>query len=194
MLLYDVCEHLLKLYRTIMIDPPWPVNFKSAFGQSKKVQYSTMTVDEIRALPVGALASEDCNLFLWTTHTFLPHSFDLLKAWGFMNNATITWDKGSGLVHCGIHRRTEFVVHGFKSQQDIKHDGQALPSIIRELPELFDEPASLHSRKPISFIRAIEAKTEAPRLEMFARARRAGWDSWGNEVESDIQIERANVV
>jgi len=178
----------MRKYKTIVIDPPWPIRFDLPWGQGRNEQYPTMTLDEIRALPVGALASDGCNLFVWTTQTYLPHTFDLLKAWGFKYHLTITWDKGGGLVQFGWHRRTEFVLYAYKERLTFEPRGRAVDSIIREFPELFEEPSTVHSRKPISFIRAVEAKTEAPRLEMFARHKRVGWDVWGNEVVSDIDI------
>lgn len=176
-------------YKTIMIDPPWPHRFDGPWGKGKKEHYRTMTIDEIRALPINALASEGCNLFLWTTQTYLPVALDLLKAWGFKYHLTITWDKGGGLVEFGWNRRTELVLYAYKNRLTFKPRGQAVDTIIREFPDLFNERRTVHSRKPISFIRAVESKTEPPRLEMFARARRAGWDAYGDEVESDIDIE-----
>lgn len=181
----------MKKYKTIMIDPPWdiqPVAYDKSGKYVVPMQYETMTLDEIRALPVGALASDGCSLFLWATQTYLPDAFELMKAWGFKYHLTVTWDKGSGLTQFGWHRRTEFALFGYKNGLTFEKSGQAVASIIREFPELFDEPATVHSRKPVSFIRAVEAKTETPRLEMFARAKRAGWEAWGNQVESDIDM------
>ena len=34
----------------------------------------------------------------------------------------------------------------------------------------------------------IETVSDAPRLEMFARREREGWDVWGNEVESSVAL------
>jgi N6-adenosine-specific RNA methylase IME4 len=180
----------MKKYKTILIDPPWDVNFGScASGNSKRVQYQTMSLQEIQRLPIAELAETECNLFCWTTHTYLPHTFDLLKAWGFIYNGVITWNKGNGLVHFGLHRSTEFCLHAFKAQKDIRADGRALPGLIGDIPDLFSEPRTVHSRKPVTLYRILETKTAEPRLEMFARAKRAGWDSWGNEVTCDVNIE-----
>ena len=45
-----------------------------------------------------------------------------------------------------------------------------------------------HSKKPEFFQDIIETVSNEPRLEMFARRYRMGWDVWGNEVKSDIAL------
>ncbi len=49
-------------------------------------------------------------------------------------------------------------------------------------------PRTAHSAKPDEMRRMIERVSYAPRLELFARGEAAGWDVWGNEVQSDILI------
>jgi N6-adenosine-specific RNA methylase IME4 len=186
----------MKKYKTIVIDPPWEIDWmrhgKEAGNRFRK--YPTMSVEQIKKIPVGELASEGCNLFMWTTHTYLPDALDIVKTWGFKYHCLITWDKGSGMVVHGFERRTEFVVYAYKCPMTVKHNGRSFDTLVREIPDLFEERKNVHSRKPISFIRAVEAKTEAPRLEMFARYKRAGWDVWGNEVVSDIDIEALGAI
>ena len=175
-------------YKTILIDPPWPIKFDLPWGQGKKEQYKTMTLDEIKALPVEKLADEECNIFCWTTHTYLPYTFEILKEWGFVYHCQITWDKGGGLTQFGFHRRTEFVLYAYKGRLGMEKHGRAMPTIIRDIPDLFEEPSTVHSRKPMSFYRWLEKKTPTPRIELFARSKRRGWDVWGNEVECDINL------
>ena len=182
-----------KRYRTILIDPPWPIQFDLPCGQGKKKQYEVMPLEEIKALPIAELADTECNLFCWTTHTYLPYTFELLKAWGFKYHCQITWDKGSGLVQFGFHRRTEFVLYAYRGRLGFEQTGKAMPTIIREVPELFDEPSTVHSRKPMSFYRWLERKTPEPRLELFARHKRPTWDVWGNEIENSIEIKTVAV-
>ena len=46
-----------------------------------------------------------------------------------------------------------------------------------------------HSKKPDEARRRIEALMgDVPRIELFARQATPGWDVWGNEVASDIQL------
>lgn len=87
-------------YRTILIDPPWDIKFiERKVRPNQKLSYDgTMSVEEITKLPVSELAADECDLFLWTTQTYLPYSFDILKAWGFKYHITITWIKKSSFV------------------------------------------------------------------------------------------------
>ena len=181
----------MKKYKTILIDPPWEMEFIKREVRPNQVAmpYPMMTLDEIKALPVYDLADEECNLFLWTTQTYLPDAFDVLKAWRFNYHVAITWDKENGLTQFGFHRRTEFLLYAYKGKLTFEKNGRAMPTLIQDLPELFEGSSPVHSRKPISTYRILEAKTASPRLEMFARARRSGWDSWGNEIVSDVNIE-----
>jgi N6-adenosine-specific RNA methylase IME4 len=177
-------------YKTIVIDPPWKYG---SWGKSKAshrpndftrpMPYSTMTLDEIKNLPVKMLADDNCELYLWTTQKYLAEAIGILKAWGFKHCTTITWCKkpmgtGQGGVYCPT---TEFLLHGRIGK---------MPKVKRIDSTWFltKREHNAHSRKPEFFQDMIEAVSVAPRLEMFARRKRVGWDVWGNEVESDIQI------
>lgn len=177
-------------YKTILIDPPWPVEAIAMKRRpnSTTMPYQTMSVDEIGSLAVGGLADDTCDLFLWTTHTYLPDAFDLMKRWGFKYHCVITWDKGNGYSVNGFTRRTEFLLYGYKNKMGVRQRGRYVPTLIRDLPELFDEKRNAHSRKPLQCYRLLERATQEPRIELFARHRRVGWHVWGNEVESDGEV------
>lgn len=75
----------MKKYKTIVVDPPWPVKKvvrKVRPNQKQNLDYPTMSLDAIKALPISAVSAENSVLFLWTTHAFLPSSFDIMSAWG----------------------------------------------------------------------------------------------------------------
>lgn len=87
-------------YRTIVADPPWDhsdgtgVNVPT--GKVTAIPYRSMTVDEIKALPVKGMATnvdQDAHLYLWTTSRYLRHAFDIARAWGFHYAATLVWCK-----------------------------------------------------------------------------------------------------
>ena len=86
-------------YGTIVADPPWAYdegfanNPKPGQKGWKPLPYPSMTVEAICALPVAALAASDCRLWLWTTNRYLPHSFGVMKAWGFDYKQTVVWHK-----------------------------------------------------------------------------------------------------
>lgn len=175
-------------YRTILIDPPWDIKFiKREVRPNQKLSYNgTMDIEEIKALPISTLAADECDLFLWTTQTYLPYSFDILKVWGFNYHITLTWDKRDGLTQFGFHRRTEFCLYAYKGKLGIQKEGQAIPSKIEDIPDLFEEKSKMHSRKPQILYKYIEMKTKPPRLELFARSKRAGWDVWGNQAPKSV--------
>lgn len=80
-------EHLVsgrKRYRTILADPPWPqtMNNMSRKMSRKALAYPTMTIDEIAALPIADLATDDAHLWLWTTNQFLEDGFRVMREWG----------------------------------------------------------------------------------------------------------------
>lgn len=173
-----------KKYKTIIIDPPWPVEPMILEKYQLSVPYKTMSLEEIKQLPINNLGADDSILFLWTTHTFLPDAFDVLKAWGFKYYVLITWDKVSGLTHQGIFRKTEFVLLGYKGKltKALEQKGKAIPT-------LFREAKGRHSEKPQMFDNIILKTTEEPRIDIFARIRKHGFDSYGNEPPKDQQLE-----
>lgn len=84
------------MYDLIVVDPPWKVNKiirKSRPNQTQSLDYSTMTLDEIKEFPIPLLADDVSKCFLWTTHAYLKDAFDVLDGWGFRYQRTLTWDK-----------------------------------------------------------------------------------------------------
>jgi len=178
-------------YKTIVIDPPWAIgNFANTGRKGHKIKpmsdnYKTMSFDEIKHLPIKSISDENAFIFLWTTHTFLPKSFDFLKEWGFKYHLTMTWDKGRGLTHFGFHRKTEFVLFGYNGKLNIDVTGKSIHTVLYEYNKG-------HSIKPNIFYDEIERKFPYPRLDMFARREREGWDVFGDEVENSIELNKDN--
>jgi N6-adenosine-specific RNA methylase IME4 len=189
------------LYHTIVADPPWQYgkwgkcSVKGLFwGRPANVDtplpYPTMTVPEIRALPVSSLADTDCDLYLWTTQHYLPDAFTVLDAWGFRYCQTLTWCKAPrGTGQGGLFTpTTEFILLGRKGA--MPHAKQRLDSTWWQVKR----PHNSHSTKPQFFQDLIETVSDPPRLELFARPwtplfqARPGWHAWGNEVESDVVL------
>jgi len=163
--------------RTIVIDPPWPIEPMILKKYALSVPYPTMTLDEIGNLPINEISADNAVLFCWTTHTFLPYTFDILKKWGFKYYVTLTWDKVSGLTHQGFFRVTEFVLVGYKGKltESISQMGKAIPC-------LFRESKGSHSTKPIKFDEIIRKCTPEPRMDIFARNQKFGYKYYfGND-------------
>ncbi len=175
----------MKKYQIIYADPPWKIGsmrMKKA-RPNAKLPYKRMSLEEIKALPVKEISDENCGLFLWTTHTFLPKAFEVVEAWGFKYHCCITWDKTNGIPCWGFKRRTEFILYGYKGLINVNQRG-------RFIHTLFTEKLTTHSTKPKGFYDILENNTPKPRIELFSRERREGWDVWGNEVESDIELTK----
>ncbi len=182
----------MQKYKTIVADPPWKYGKWGAGSnvtrdiradvQNLPLPYSFMSLDEIAALPIPDLADDDCELYVWTTQKYLEHTFPLIRGWGFKVCETLTWCKEPrGTGQGGLFTpTTEFIVHGRKGKMPIK---QRIDTTWWKVTR----PVH-HSQKPESFQDIIEQVSDAPRLEMFARRYRLGWDVWGNEVTPNVEI------
>ncbi len=181
-------------YRTIVADPPWDYTPKrggndTAIGYSpigpKKasmIPYQAMSIEEIAQLPVSDLAAPSARVFLWTTNTHLPDSFDVLTEWGFRYAQTLVWHKPnaspfSGSVAIGS---AEFLLVGVRGS--VKVLNKANSSVLK-IGHHHD-----HSRKPEAFLDLIEQVSPGPYLELFARRNRLGWDTWGDEALGHVEV------
>lgn len=141
--------------------------------------YPILSIDKIKELPIKQMAADDCNLFLWTTHKFLPDCFGILEAWGFEYHVLLTWDKTNGRSLFGFNRRTEFVVYAHRGKITVNQRGKFIDTI-------FVEKLREHSRKPDIFYDILRTNTPEPRIDIFSREKREGFDQWGNETEKFI--------
>jgi N6-adenosine-specific RNA methylase IME4 len=135
-----------------------------------------MSLAEICALPVADLAAESCVLFLWTTAPCLEQAFEVIRAWGFEYKSNLVWDKELiGMGHW-VRGQHELLLIGSKGTPPLPPTESVPASVMRERRRE-------HSRKPEVAYRIIEAMYPAlPKIELFARQSRPGWDAWGNEV------------
>lgn len=173
-----------RAFQVIYADPPWRFETYSDNGKDRSADrhYDTMSVGEIKRLPVRELAAEDCFLFMWTTSPHEALGVAVMRKWGFRYSGTaFTWAKqlriGDGW-HMGMgystRQNTERVLLGRKGNP---------ARMARDVPELLVHPVMAHSRKPEEVRGRIERFAGmVPRIELFARQRASGWVSWGNEV------------
>lgn len=180
-----------KRYKTIYADPPW--QFRNRTGKvapehKRLSRYGTMTLDEIKQLPVSEVAADRSHLYLWVPNALLPQGLEVMKAWGFEYKTNIIWEKvrkdgmpdGRGV---GFYFRnvTEILLFGIKGDKNRTLDaGRSQVNLIRSIKRE-------HSRKPDEFIPLIESCSSAPFLELFARGDRNNWDMWGNQATEDYE-------
>lgn len=170
-------------YRTIVADPPWTPAMSITNGGAPKASpqrhYPVMSTGAIAALNIPAAGR--AHLYLWCLAQNVDEGYAVARAWGFLPIITWTWRK-SGLG-CGRFRcNTEHVVVARKGPRAGNPFGSGGRHAQATNGTCFDWPRGRHSAKPEEFYALVESLSPGPRLEMFARARRPGWDAWGNEV------------
>jgi N6-adenosine-specific RNA methylase IME4 len=193
----------LTKFGTVLADPAWPYRSPRAIvgnggrgnqnGQAKNMiqvdataHYPLMSLEAIKNLPVKEIATDDAHLYLWTTNGFMVEAHEVARAWGFEPKTILTWvkikhDRLEVSMKTGhwFRSATEHIIFGVRGSQRLL--GPAVPTayLLPRLP---------HSVKPDFFYDLIEEQSPGPYLELFARRLRPGWASWGNEIESTIQL------
>jgi N6-adenosine-specific RNA methylase IME4 len=166
-----------KRWPIILADPPWDYkNYAAGRARSHPSHhYPVMKDAEIAALPVADLAADDCVLLLWTTAPQLAVALEVLKAWDFKYKSGLVWDKeiaGLGFWARGQH---EHLLIATRGNPPLPPQEATPRSVIRERRRE-------HSRKPDEAYALIERMyPDLPKIELFARHARPGWDAWGNE-------------
>jgi N6-adenosine-specific RNA methylase IME4 len=180
-------------YNCIVADPPWDLQmggkrtFSPACGTEgwnkvetiKEIEYPTMTLEEIAALRVPA--ADDAHLYIWTINRYIEATYQIARSWGFEPSTMLFWLKqpmglglGGAFVPC-----VEPILFCRRGHLPVKR---------RCARNWWGWPRGRHSQKPEAFQTVVESVSPGPYLEMFARRKRPGWSSWGNEVDSDLSI------
>ena len=180
-------------YNTIYADPPW--QFQNRTGKvapehKRLTRYETMTLDDIKALPVADLAGDKAHLYLWVPDALLPDGLAVMDAWGFEYKGNIVWEKvrkdgqpdGRGV---GFYFRnvTELLLFGIRKNSMPNRTLDPARSQVN----LIRSQKREHSRKPDEFIPLLERCSQGPRIELFARGDREGWDMWGNQADASYE-------
>ncbi|MCC9163528.1 S-adenosylmethionine-binding protein [Alcaligenes sp. MMA] len=175
-------------FKTILADPPW--QFQNRTGKiapehRRLTRYETMTLAEIKDLPVSAAAEDTAHLYLWVPNALLPEGLEVMKAWGFNYKSNIVWQKirkdggpdGRGV---GFYFRnvTELLLFGVRG----KNARTLQPG--RTQVNMISTRKREHSRKPDEQYELITSCSPGPFLELFARGEREGWAIWGNQADS----------
>ncbi len=190
-------------YTTVVADPPWPYKTPGQIGKTLKhrpnrdagiskygagsaARYGTMSMDDLKRLRVADVVFDNAHLYLWTTNGFIEQAYSLARAWGFDPKTIITWTKtrqldGQPSMKMGYYYRgaTEhclFCVRGSLRLRGAAHSTAIL------------QPRTPHSVKPSYFYDMVERQSPGAYLELFARQKRDGWDSWGNEMPNNVDL------
>jgi N6-adenosine-specific RNA methylase IME4 len=174
-------------FGAILADPPWQFQNKTgkvAPEHRRLSRYATLTLDDIKQLPVAQVAADVAHLYLWVPNALLPEGLAVMQAWGFRYKSNLVWHKvrkdgGSDGRGVGFYFRnvTELVLFGVRGR-----NARTLAAGRRQVNYLSSRKRE-HSRKPDELYPLIEACSPGPYLELFARGVRDGWTEWGNQAE-----------
>lgn len=163
-------------YRVIYADPPWSYgNDRTFFGGDQVSHYPSMTIEELCQMPIIDLIEDNSVLFMWVTSPILRESFDVIKAWGFEYKSSFIWDK---------------VKHNMGHYNSVRHElllicthGSCLPDRSKLIDSVVSIERTEHSEKPNEFRKIIEdLYSYGNKLELFARIKMEGWESYGNQL------------
>lgn len=177
-----------KKFSTILADPPW--QFQNRTGKmapehKRLSRYKTLTLEEIKNIPVKHAIADKAHLYLWVPNALLSEGLEVMKAWGFTYKTNLVWykirkDGGPDRRGVGFYFRnvTEIILFGVrgKNARTLKRGRTQENMIVKRKRE--------HSRKPDEQYDLIEACSWGPFLEMFARGSRSNWHCWGNQVDN----------
>ena len=176
-------------FSTVLADPPW--RFTNRTGkvapEHKRLdRYSTMSLEDIKAMPVADVLASNAHLYLWVPNALLPEGLDVMKSWGFRYVSNIVWakrrkDGGPDGRGVGFYFRnvTELLLFGVRGSMRTLAPGRSQVNMI-------ETRKREHSRKPDEQYDLIEACSPGAYLELFARYPRQGWTVWGNEAAEGV--------
>lgn len=170
-------------FNVILADPPWRYDFSNCSGRTVENHYPTMALDEVCALPIASLASQDCVLFLWATSPKLECAFPVIRAWGFEYKTCAVWHKSGLGMGYYFRQDHELLLVAGRGRPGIPPSEARVSSVIQAMKRR-------HSQKPGVVHQIIERMyPNARRLELFCRSPRPGWYAWGNQAEGAFIVQ-----
>ena len=186
-----------KKYNIIYADPPWQFKTYSDAGKEKSADnhYECQDINWIKDLPVADIADKNCLLFLWVTFPILEKSFEVIEAWGFKySTCGFVWVKTN--KNFDVNQTSFIPVDSFDSFMGLGYWTRSNAEICliaksgtiekksNSVHQIIYEPVREHSRKPdIVRDKIVELCGDLPKIELFARTEKKGWDTWGNETK-----------
>jgi N6-adenosine-specific RNA methylase IME4 len=164
------------VYPVLLADPPWRYDHPISDSRRIENQYPTMSIEEIINLDVPSITAYDAILFLWVTTPMLEKGLKVLNAWGFSYRTSMVWVKPSVGMGQWVRQRHELLLVGVKGNIPTPKGSNKPDSVI-------EAPREEHSKKPEIVYEIIERMyPELPKIELFSRNKRDGWEAWGFEV------------
>lgn len=162
-------------YNVVYADPPWRYEHVKTENRAIENQYPTMALKDICNLPVSELCADDVVLFMWATSPKLEEAMQVVKAWGFTYRTCAVWVKDKIGMGYYFRQKHELLLVATRGNLPVPEPGDRLSSVI-------EAPRGRHSEKPDTFYEIIEQLyPNYPKIELFSRNVRTGWQGWGNE-------------
>jgi N6-adenosine-specific RNA methylase IME4 len=192
-------------YGVILCDPPWSYSqYKDAANGAAKAKYECMTIDQIKSLPIGDWAADNCVLALWCTNAKLNEGIELIQHYGFTYKTKVTWAKNSPKssdlstgVGIWFQAATEDILFAIKGKiggfdkrrgkLGFFHGSRNDPEFWKRVSEqvLISPKPRIHSKKPDTLSEYLET-FDGPYLELFATRPRKGWTCYGNSLGTEL--------
>lgn len=189
----------MKKYNIIYADPPWSFKVWSDKGKDRSAEshYNTMNKKSIQDLNIQKITADNAVLLLWVTYPCLIEGLELMEKWGFKyKTCAFSW------IKLNKKKPTPFTGMGYYTRANneiclLGTKGKPLPRLSKSVKQVVVEPIREHSRKPDCISdRIVELFGNLPRVELFARHTKEGWDTWGNEIDGltiEDHLEKYNV-
>jgi len=171
-------------YKTVLADPPWPERGAGKIKRGADRHYKLMTIKDITEYMKQLPYDDNCHLYMWVTNNYLKDGIQIINDIGFRYITNIVWMKdrfGLGQYYRGQHELLLFAVKG------------RLPYRSKSETSVIIAKRRKHSEKPKEQYKKIEAVSHSPYLEVFARKKREGWDSWGDEVDKSYENNTSSI-
>lgn len=168
------------IYSVVYADPAWPYparyEEKNLYG-AVNYHYRTISIEDLCELPVGKIAANNAVLFLWVATNFLEESFQIINSWGFEYKTNMVWIKQKRRAKIGWY------IGSFHELLLVATKGSYLPQTKELVESVIEAPVGKHSQKPEIVYEIIEKLYPDDKyIELFARNKRKGWESWGDEI------------
>ncbi|MCD9775834.1 DNA methyltransferase [Klebsiella variicola subsp. variicola] len=201
-------------YSLIYCDPAWSYDNKGSRAAAEN-HYSTMTITDLKRLPVWELAADDAVLVMWWVPPMPLEAIELAEAWGFRvkNMCLFTWAKLNERALDNLDRELaghhenvgaldslDFLellngqtrmglgnyTRGNSESALVAVKGRGLERQAGNVKQMIYAPLGAHSAKPAEARNRLERLYgDVPRIELFSRCAAPGWHHWGNQCGSD---------
>ena len=185
------------MFRTVLLDPPWPERGGGQVVRGAQRHYTLISTKQelletiITAKPWQQVNRESAHVYMWSTDNYLAWALWLFEALGAKHHRCIPWTKtrmGLGQYFRGCHELLLFGTIGKGKGANKPDPGKGMPqnrtdALVNRQHVLDPYGRRVHSAKPLETYDIIERRSKGPYLEMFARETHEGWTAWGDQVQ-----------